>query len=132
MIPFIRYDDAPAALEWLTKAFGFEQKLVVPGDGNTIAHAELIYGRGAVMIGSTRKDDDFALKSPRELGASTQGIYVVVEDPDSHHYRATAAGAEIVYGLVDQDYGSREYGARDLEGHLWTFGTYDPFAEGEG
>jgi uncharacterized glyoxalase superfamily protein PhnB len=131
MIPFIRYDDAPAAVRFLTDAFGFEQKLVVPGDEGTIAHAELTYGKGMVMIGSTR-DDDFRLKTPHELGAATQGVYVIVEDPDAHHDRAKVAGAEIVYGLVDQEYGSREYGARDLEGHLWTFGTYDPFAQGAG
>jgi uncharacterized glyoxalase superfamily protein PhnB len=128
MIPFIRYDDAPAAVRWLTDAFGFEQKLVIQGEEGTIAHAELTHGRGMVMIGST-KDDDLRMKSARELGATSQGVYVVVDDPDAHCERARAAGAEIAYGLVDQDYGSREYGARDPEGNLWTFGTYDPFAE---
>jgi len=59
--------------------------------------------------------------------ASPVGIYVAIDDPDAHHDRARAAGAQIVRELADQDYGSREYSARDLEGNLWSFGTYDPY-----
>ena len=55
-------------------------------------------------------------------------VYVVVDDPDAHHERARAAGAEIVRELHDTDYGSREYGAKDPEGNAWYFGTYQPFA----
>jgi len=60
--------------------------------------------------------------------ASTLSIYVVVDDPDAHYDHARAAGAQIVHDLADQPYGSREYSARDPEGNLWSFGTYDPYA----
>jgi uncharacterized glyoxalase superfamily protein PhnB len=126
IVPFIRYDDAPAALEWLSRAFGFDPRFVVPGPDGTIAHAELAYGSGFVMLGTTKREDGLGIRSARELGAVNQGIYVALEDVDTHHERAVAAGAEVVYGPRDTEYGSREYGARDLEGNLWSFGTYRP------
>ena len=52
--------------------------------------------------------------------------YVAVEDADAHHAQAVAAGAEITTGLTDQDYGSRDYAAKDPEGNQWNFGTYRP------
>lgn len=58
---------------------------------------------------------------------STQGIYVIVSDADAHCARAQAYGAEILIPLTNQDYGGRDYTARDPEGHVWTFGTYDPW-----
>jgi uncharacterized glyoxalase superfamily protein PhnB len=78
-----------------------------------------------LMVGSAGKDE-LRMNSPRVLGGVTQGIYVHVTDIEDHYARALEAGAEIVYPLRDTDYGSREYGARDLEGHLWSFGTYRP------
>jgi uncharacterized glyoxalase superfamily protein PhnB len=126
LCPFLRYDDAKAAIEFLGRAFGFEEKLVVPdGDGN-IAHAQLALDGGVVMLGSTRTDDPLALSSARALGGVSSGIYVTVADPDAHHARAVAAGAVIVMPLTNQEYGSREYAARDPEGNLWSFGTYAP------
>jgi uncharacterized glyoxalase superfamily protein PhnB len=125
VIPSLRYRDAPAAVTWLAEAFGFEERLVVPGGDGRIAHAEMTYGTGMVMFGSIW-DDDLNVTTPEALsGASTHGIFVIVEDPDAHHGRAVAAGAEIVRGLRDEDYGSRGYAARDPEGHLWHFGTYE-------
>lgn len=80
------------------------------------------------MLASTREDATSA-RTPRQLGgAMTGGIYVVVDDADSHHERARDAGAEIVQPLADEDYGSRGYAARDPEGHVWNFGTYRPRA----
>jgi len=125
IFPFLRYADAPAAFEWLSGAFGFEKQMLVPGPDGTIAHAQLRCGAGLIMIGSAR-DDVMHLKSPSAVGGATQGIYVHVDDADAHHDRAKAAGAEIIMELADTDYGSREYMARDLEGHLWSFGTYAP------
>lgn len=125
IFPFLRYQDAPAAIEWLAKAFGFEKHAVYPGSDGTIAHAELSVGAGIIMLGSARKDV-LGMKSPRELGAVNQGIYVALDDIDAHYARARAAGAEILRPLADTDYGAREYTARDLEGHLWSFGTYWP------
>ncbi len=125
IFPFLRYQDAPAAFEWLARAFGFEKQMLVPGSDGTIAHAQLRYGGSLIMIGSTR-DDVMHLKSPIEVGGATQGIYVHVDDVNAHHDRAKAAGDEIIMELEDTEYGSREYMARDLEGHLWSFGTYAP------
>ncbi len=129
VIPAISYVDAPAAIEWLERAFGFERHMVHEGEDGTIAHAELRAGAGMVMLGSEREGaahDRFPVGSPRKVGGLTAGFYVIVGDPDAHHERARGAGAEIVMELTDQDYGSREYTARDPEGHLWTFGTYRP------
>ena len=127
MFPFMRYHDAPVAIAWLVQAFGFEERAVYPGPDNTIAHAELGFGGSVLMLGSAR-NDNLGLKTSRELGAVSQGVYVYVPDIDAHYARAKAAGAEILYELRDTDYGSREYGARDLEGNLWSFGTYLPGA----
>jgi uncharacterized glyoxalase superfamily protein PhnB len=118
--PTVRYKDAKAALDFLERAFGLERKSVHENEDGTVMHAEMAYGRGAVMIGTSREGDRF------ETGRAV--LYVVVEDPDAHHARAKAAGANITMELTDQDYGSREYAAEDLEGNIWSFGTYDPFA----
>ena len=125
IFPFLRYQDAPAALEWLVSAFGFEKQMVVPGPDGTIAHAQMRLGPGVIMLGSA-KDDALGMKRPRDLAGVNQGVYVYVETVDAHYERAKAAGSEIVLELKDTDYGSREYSARDLEGHLWSFGTYYP------
>ena len=130
IFPFLHYQDAPAAFEWLAQAFGFGKQMLVPGPDGTIAHAQLRYGGSLIMIGSTR-DDVMNLKSPIEVGGATQGIYIHVDDVNAHHDRAKAAGAEIIMELEDTDYGSREYMARDLEGHLWSFGTYAPEIGGD-
>jgi len=128
IMPTMRYRNAPEAIEWLCRAFGFEKHLVVPGDGGTIAHAQLVLGNGMIMLGSARDDAWGELvKPPRDRGGATAGIYVVVPDADAHHARATAAGAEIVEPPTDRDYGGRGYGCRDLEGHVWSFGTFDPW-----
>ena len=128
LFPFLRYRDAPAAIDWLGKAFGFEEQMVVPGENGTIGHAQLNFGPGVIMLGTAR-DDELRVKTPRDLGAVTGGIYVYLEDPDAHCERARNTGAEIVRGPEDTDYGSREYTCRDPEGHLWSFGTYRPSAE---
>jgi uncharacterized glyoxalase superfamily protein PhnB len=118
--PVLRYRDARAAIAFLTDAFGFEERHVSEGDDGGVVHAELGHGAGVVMLGSARGDGPFA----RPPGAAL--TYVVVADPDAHHARARAAGAEIIQDLVDQPYGSREYGACDPEGNVWSFGTYRP------
>jgi uncharacterized glyoxalase superfamily protein PhnB len=126
VFPFLRYKDAPAAIEWLGRAFGFEKQMVVPGEEpGTIAHAQLNLGPGIIMLGSLR-DDELGMKSPRDLGAVNQGIYIALDEVDAHYARAKAAGAVIVREPTDEDYGGRDYAARDLEGHLWSFGTYRP------
>ena len=130
----MRYEDAPAAIEFLCRAFGFEKHLVVPGEEEgTIVHAQLRFGNGMVMLGSAGKHGggfDELMTTPREAGGRcTASVYVVVEDPDAHHERAVAEGAVVVMPLVDQDYGGRGYSCRDPEGHVWSFGDYDPLSD---
>jgi uncharacterized glyoxalase superfamily protein PhnB len=131
IIPAMRYRSAPEAIEWLCQAFGFEKHLVVSGKNDAIVHAQLTWGNGMMMLGSVR-DNDYGqrIKQPDELGGiETQAPYVVVEDADAHYARAVTAGAEIVIEIADADYGGRGYTCRDLEGHLWSFGSYDPWSE---
>jgi uncharacterized glyoxalase superfamily protein PhnB len=127
VFPFLRCRDAQAQIDWLCRAFGFEVQMSVPGEGGAIAHCELRLGAGIVMLGSER-DDDFRLKSPLDLGGTSQGIYICLSEIDDHCTHARAAGAQIVREPFDTDYGSRDYIARDPEGNLWAFGTYNPLS----
>ncbi len=125
LCPCLRYRDAPAALDWLERAFGFRRGLVVPDGAGGIAHAELHCGRaGLVMLGSVR-EDAFG-QAPGTLGGVTGSVYGRCDDPDALHDRAVAAGAAIVRPLETTDYGSRDFSVRDPEGHVWSFGTYWP------
>ena len=124
-IPFLGYEDARMALDWLENVFGFERAEVTEGSNGEVVHAELRYDGGLIMLGSARPNE-WGMKTPRELGAVSQGVYVIVDDVDGHYERARSEGAEIVRELQGTDYGSREYMARDLEGNLWSFGTYRP------
>jgi len=121
--PTLNYEDAPAAIEFLTTAFGFETAADFRhGDPGTVDHAQLRWpnGTGGVMLSSTRTDD-----SPWGRRATgNDAVYVVCQDPDALFERASAAGAEVVMGLTDTDYGSRDVTFRDPEGNLWSFGTY--------
>jgi uncharacterized glyoxalase superfamily protein PhnB len=117
----MRYEDARAAIDWLERAFGFERHVVYENPDGTVAHGELRYGDGLVMLGSRRGEDD--VRRPGQGWA-----YVAVDDLDAHCRKAKLAGAEIVDGPQTEDYGSF-YSARDLEGNLWSFGTYRPALE---
>ena len=122
IFPVIRYKDGARAIDWLEKAFGFTKQLVVPEADGAIAHAELSLGPGTIMVGSERKTAD--PKNPWD--GVTMGTYVHVTEIDRHYARAKAAGADIARELADTGYGAREYSVRDLEGNLWSFGTYLP------
>ncbi len=129
IIPCLRYRDAPAAIDWLCGAFGFT-KHAVYADGNTVHHAQLTFGNGMLMLGSTDNDSEWGrqIAQPDEIGQrETQSPCVIVDDADAHYSRATAAGATIVQDIADQDFGGRGYSCRDPEGHLWWFGSYDPW-----
>ncbi|MFD3695842.1 VOC family protein [Streptomyces sp. NPDC058646] len=121
--PTLVYRDAKAAIKLLTEAFGFSQVAVYEGEDGSVAHAELAYGNGVVMLGSKGTGGVFD-KAMSDAGPS--GVYVVVEDVDAHHRRAVEHGVEILMEPTDQDYGSRDYMARDGEGNIWSFGTYAP------
>ncbi|AWW42717.1 MULTISPECIES: VOC family protein [Streptomyces] len=126
IFPALLYTDAKAAIRQLTEAFGFTELSVYEGEDGSVLHAELTQGNGAVMLGSKGRGGRFdeAMK-----GAGPTGVYVVVDDIDAHHQRAVDHGAEILMPPTDQDYGSRDYMALDLEGNIWTFGTYGPQIE---
>jgi len=129
IIPCLAYKDAPAAIEWLCNAFGFEKHLIVPGEDDTIAHAELTLGNIMIMTGSMQNGTEFSklIKHPSDIGGfQTQSPYIVIEEIDDHYARAKAAGAKIVIDLKAEDYGGKNYSCYDLEGHLWNFGSYDP------
>ena len=119
----LSYRDAPAAMDWLAKAFGFEPRCCYTRDNDPsiVEHAEMRWPLGGgIMLGSTGKDDSpFGQRTP-----GNDSVYVVCEDPDGLFERAVGSGAEVVRGLVDEDYGSRGFTVRDPEGNLWSFGTY--------
>jgi len=129
IVPCLRYRDAPAAIEWLCRAFGF-RKHAVYADGDTVHHAQLVFGNGMVMLGSADNTSEWGrqIAQPDEVGLrETQSPCVIVADADAHYAQARAAGATIVQDIADQDYGGRGYSCRDPEGHLWWFGDYDPW-----
>lgn len=130
-IPCLRYRDAPAAIDWLCKVFGFTPQLVVPDGHGGIAHAQLTLGGGMVMLGSVH-DNAYGrfVKQPGEVGgAQTQTTYLAVADADAVCARAEAAGATIALAIEDQGYGGRGFSCLDPEGHLWSVGSYDPWSE---
>lgn len=120
VMPYLLYEDSDAALEFLTSAFGFKEKVRMTGDNGQVNHAEVQLGDGVIMLGTPEKD----YKNPKKLGGKTQSIYVYVEDVDAHFEQAKAAGANIVREPADQFYGDRNYGVEDPEGHEWYFGTH--------
>lgn len=134
LIPCLRYRDAPAAIDWLCKTFGFERHLVVPDEGGGIAHAQLLFGKGKnmLMLGSAVESEFGRLmRQPDQAGGCTQSLYVLVDDADALYARAKAGGAWIVIDIKDEDYGGRGFSCHDPEGHLWSFGSYNPYADEE-
>jgi uncharacterized glyoxalase superfamily protein PhnB len=129
VFPALRYRDAKGAMALLKDAFGFTEVAVHENEDGTIAHAELAHGNGIVMLGTAKEDgaegaERAFARAAKDLGPTS--VYVAVEDADAHHARAVSYGVKVVVPLTDQDYGSRDYTARDGEGNLWTFGTYAP------
>lgn len=130
VIPALRYRDAAAAIEWLCKAFGFEKKAAYANPDGTIAHAELTFGNGMVMVSSVVNNTPYSklLRQPDEIGrAETQSPCLIVSDSDAVYKTAKAAGAEMVIDIADMSYGGRAFTCRDPEGHLWNVGSYDPW-----
>ena len=124
--PALSYDDAPAAIDWLCRAFGFSKRLVVPSPDGGVRHSELSLGGGVIMVSSSRPKEHRL--SPRSLSGVNQTLSVRIDDPDAHCARAVAAGAKLLREVRDEEYGSRGYMVEDLEGHTWYFGTYHPGA----
>lgn len=129
--PTLRYRDAHAAIAWLCRAFGFEKRAVYEDGEGGVAHAQLSFGNGLLMLSSARDNEWGKLMAqPADIGGrETQCCCLTVADPDAHYARAIAAGAVIVEPLETKDYGGKGYACRDPEGHLWWIGSYDPWAE---
>jgi MerR family transcriptional regulator, thiopeptide resistance regulator len=118
-ISILVYADLPAAYEYLIRVFGLGPGELNHDESGRVVHGELQAGDGVLWLHP--ETSEFALASPRTVGAATGMVAVIVDDVDAHHRHAAAAGAQIRYAPVDQPYGYREYGAYDCEGHLWSF-----------
>ena len=118
--PYLLYEDVAKALGWLSQAFGFRERMRLPGPDGTVSHAEIELEDGVVMLGCLGAD----YRNPNRLGGVTQSIYVYVDDVDKHFERAKRAGAVILAEPADQFYGDRRYGAEDPEGHHWYFAQH--------
>lgn len=131
IIPGFTYKNAPAAIEWLCEAFGFEKHLIVPGEKTgIIAHAQLTLGSVMIMLGSSGSGSEYSklIKHPSDIGGfETQSPYILTDDPDAMYNRAKQHGAKIAIEIKTEEYGGRGFSCYDLEGHLWNFGSYDPW-----
>jgi len=121
VIPVLVYADIEAAHDFLVEAFGFTSGGLHRLDDGTVVHAEVRNGDAAIWLHAETAEHEMA--SPRGAARSHGGLEVVVPDVDAHHARAEAAGARIDSEPRDQDYGLREYGARDPENHRWWFSS---------
>jgi uncharacterized glyoxalase superfamily protein PhnB len=119
--PYLYYEDGAAAIEWLSRAFGFRERMRMPGEDGRIMHAELELDGGVVMLANPRRDD---YRNPNGLGANTSSVYTYVDDVDTHFEQAKEAGAEILQEPETMPYGDRHYGVKDPEGHEWWFGKH--------
>lgn len=137
VIPSLRYHDALKAIEWLVRVFGFTKQAVYEGPNNTVMHAQLTRGAGMLMLGSASNAGVFANLSIdlKETGMrETVGLSLTVSDDEcvTMYERVKREGVEIVQELMSPDYGGKAFGCRDLEGHIWWVGSYNPWAEYKG
>jgi uncharacterized glyoxalase superfamily protein PhnB len=130
IIPTLRYSDVPRAIDWLCEAFGFAKHLVVDDEDGGVVYAELTIGGSMIMVGPAEGSAfDGLMKQPAQIGGvETQICYLYVADAEAHRSRAVAAGAEILLDIDAEGYTGRGYSCRDPEGHIWNFGTYNPWA----
>src|SRR5215469_41865 len=123
--PSVAYQDPLAAIAWLERAFGFEIAMLLTDDNGEIAHAEMSFHGANIGVMSEWSNPALLgsakVMSPKTLGATTQFVWVTVDDVRAHCDRARGAGAAIVQEPTDQPYGDRTYRALDCEGHVWNF-----------
>ena len=131
VIPGMRYRDALKMIDWLERAFGFQKHAVYMSGETTVSHAQMTFGNGMIMLGSVDNGSKSSplMVQPDEAGnRETQSAYLVVSDCERIYASARAAGAEIVFELVEMEYGGKAFTCRDPEGHIWSIGEYDPWA----
>src|SRR5262245_38984927 len=124
IVPTLRYRDVATAIDWLCNTLGFEEHLVVKAEDGSVRYAELTFGNGMIMLGpvdGTGHDK----AEPADIGQAE--TYLFAPDAAAHCDRAKAAGAQILLDIDDVHSDGRGYSCRDLEGHVWNFGTYDPW-----
>lgn len=133
IVPGMRYRDPGKMIDWLCNAFGFVRHGVYHDEAGAVMHAQLIHGSGMIMLSPTSEGEwSTYFAQPDEIGGrETQCCSIRVVDCDAHYAQAVVAGAEIIDALSEKPYGGKGYGARDPEGHLWWFGSYDAWAEVE-
>jgi uncharacterized glyoxalase superfamily protein PhnB len=130
IIPCLSYKDAKKSIEWLCDAFGFEKHQMFVEEDGIVSHAELKLGNIMIMIGSQQHNGLYKklTNHPQDMGGyETQSPYIVIDDIDEHYERAKKHGAKIAIDLKGEDYGGQNYSCFDIEGHLWNFGSYDPW-----
>ena len=120
--PYLIYEDAADAMEWLSNAFGFVERMRMPSPEGKIMHAELCYEEAVLMVADVFPELGFV--APSACPGAAQSTHLYVDDIDAHHDRAVAAGAEITRPLEDMFYGDRTYSAKDCEGHFWHFAQH--------
>ncbi len=132
IIPTLAYKDAKESIKWLCDAFSFNEDAVYLTEDGKVAHAQLTYKGNMIMLSSYDSGSEFSkwLKHPEEIGGFvTQSSYIIVDEEviDSHFTKAKESGAEILIELKSEDYGGKNYTCKDIEGHIWSFGSYDPW-----
>jgi len=130
VIPALRYHDCPAAIEWLCRVFGFEKQVVFQHPDGRIAHAQLTFGNGMIMVSSTGSGGifDSQIMQPEQHGMrETQCPCLIVDDAAAVYAAAKAAGATMIMDLATMDYGGKAFACHDPEGHLWSIGEYNPW-----
>ena len=132
IIPTLRYKDAHASIDWLCRALGFARQVVFEGPDHTIAHAQLTFGSGMIMLGSMANPGEFAkhMVQPTETGGrETVAVALITTDATALYHQVKAAGGgEMLLDLREMDYGGKAFTVRDPEGHIWSVGEYDPWA----
>jgi len=117
VLPHITYSNVPRALDWLTTTFGFVENFRY---GQPVQGAQMHLGGACIMLSSARP----GRVSPIEAGHATQSLTVFIEDVDAHYQRVKSTGAKILEELHETEYGERQYGVEDLEGHHWLFSKH--------
>ncbi len=130
IVPMLAYEDAAAAIEWLTRAFGFHERLRYSDPSGTVTHAEMALGDGVIMLATPSPDYESSARHRQTCEAARtwlrspfifDGVHVYVDDVDAHFERARGAGAVILLEPEDQPFGDRHYRVEDFEGHRWMF-----------
>jgi uncharacterized glyoxalase superfamily protein PhnB len=132
IVPVLRYRDARSAINWLCDTWGFEERVIVEGPDESIQHAELSLGKAFILLASTTNSGSYTqfTKQPDEVGGQeTQSPYLIVDNPEKYYELEKKHGATILLELKKEDYGGSNFTCADPEGHIWNFGSYNPYEQ---